>query len=95
VLPGLASPGRGSSNRSRSRAGALANSQPPTRGFGPLSVMELMWASRLGIRSKSSHSPDKLRAASAGEVNMTKLPPGDGMTNINPIKAAMCALRRC
>ena len=48
---------------SRSQAGALPNSQPPTPGLGPLSVMELIWASLLGMYGKRSHSPDKLRAA--------------------------------
>ena len=49
---------------SRSQAaGALPNSQPPTPGLGPLSVMELIWASLLGMYGASSHSPDKLKAA--------------------------------
>ena len=50
-------------SNSRSQAGALPNSQPPTPGLGPLSVMELIWASLLGMHGASSHSPDKLKAA--------------------------------
>ena len=45
-------------------SGGSVTELPATDAWlGPLSVMELIWATLLGMYGASSHSPDKLKAA--------------------------------